>query len=267
MVGALPRPGRRGAFPGHPAHRGPRAEALRRAGPARLHGLRHARRRRGHPRGRDPDPAQSTSGPSTATPTRPGADPVSRRSSSGCPPCAGCLDRRSVAGRSVGPATPHVDDLAHEPAVAAERQHVTDLTVQPCRGHVEDRRPGRRRVHGLTLIVPRRCRRRRRRRSTGLANRRTRARSRRGRRLRAKTPPSTRSSWVTARARRRCRGASGSWATWVTQLIVMRLRRPGAGAHHVQPDGHRPQDPAAQPVVVIGVAARRGRDRSPRAPG
>ncbi len=212
-------------------------------------------------RGRDPDPARrppprprrSSRGPAGRDPR---ADRMTHgvrlgRSTSvvhpGVLPSAGPPSRCPCPTAGVCAA---VDHLSHEPTVAAQGQDVAHLAVQPRQGTVEDRCTGARHVHGLPLHG------RRRRASsttdsvTGLANRRTTARCDRGSRLRANTRPLSSSSWVTAPDSTPMPTSFGLMATWVAQLIVMRLRRSvGTGAHHVEPARHGPQHPASQPVV------------------
>ena len=117
---------------------------------------------------------------------------------------------------------PQIDHLANEHGVAAawqlaaERHHITSHAA----GIGEHRHAVNfsRRLNPASVCGSPAS-------ANGLTNLRTSARCSLRRILRAKTPPSCRSSWLTAAASTLTATSFGSTATWVAQLRVMRLRR------------------------------------------
>ena len=90
----------------------------------------------------------------------------------------------------------------------------------------------------------------------GLTNRRTSARSDRGRTLTENAPPASMSPRVTEPRSTDTATNLGTVATCIAQLQVIRLRCVAEPApHHEETGGHRPEHPAAQAVVLLAVAA------------
>ena len=182
---------------------------------------------------------------STRRPTSLGADrsAVSRRSSSGCPPCG--------APRAARPQrTADSDHLADEEHVAPEVEAVAHPAVEPRRGRARIGAPVTASMHRLAGHRARPAHRRSRRRSsaTGFTNRRTTARS-------------SRSSRLDREASAGCHQPAGDGRGIDGHRHQLGVRRhlhapgwpssgcarchPGPAADQVKPGRHRPQHPPA----------------------